>query len=92
MAWLSRHWQASLIVENRLMPPSDESMPEHPEHVFVNQKHWNDSAEWWIKRGERDWTAPEPRWGIWSIPESELQLLPADMDEAIELGCGTAYV
>ena len=37
------------------------------------------------------WSA-EPNWGDWSIPESQLRLLPdvAGM-ETIELGCGTAY-
>jgi len=41
--------------------------------------------------GRSMWTA-EPNWGDWSIPESELRLLPdvAGMD-TIELGCGTAY-
>jgi len=33
-------------------------------------------------------------WGIFGVPEAELQLLPEDMTgmDAIELGCGTAYV
>ena len=39
-------------------------------------------------------SAAEPGWGCWAIPESEIQLLPADMGamDAIELGCGTGYV
>lgn len=34
------------------------------------------------------------RWGEWMVPESELGLLATDMSgiDAIELGCGTAYV
>jgi SAM-dependent methyltransferase len=41
--------------------------------------------------GRAMWAA-EPNWGDWSIPESELRLLPdvAGMD-TVELGCGTAY-
>jgi ubiquinone/menaquinone biosynthesis C-methylase UbiE len=41
--------------------------------------------------GRAMWSA-EPNWGDWSIPESQLRLLPdvAGMD-TIELGCGTAY-
>jgi SAM-dependent methyltransferase len=33
-------------------------------------------------------------WGNWSVPETELHLLPEDMSgmDAIELGCGTGYV
>ena len=41
--------------------------------------------------GAAMWAA-EPNWGDWSLPESELRLLPdvAGLD-AVELGCGTAY-
>src|SRR5581483_9389237 len=37
---------------------------------------------------------PEPTWGIWGIPEADVRLLPDDLagKDAIELGCGTAYV
>jgi SAM-dependent methyltransferase len=69
-------------------------MSESPEHVLVNRQHWNDDADSWVSPGERGWAAPEPNWGIWAIPESELDMLPDDMSgmEAIELGCGTGYV
>ena len=48
----------------------------------------------WVASGERNWAQAEPDWGEWCIPESELAMLPADMTglDAIELGCGTAYV
>jgi SAM-dependent methyltransferase len=43
---------------------------------------------------ERQWTAAEPNWGIFSIPESVAGLLPDRVDgwDTIELGCGTGYV
>jgi SAM-dependent methyltransferase len=65
-----------------------------PEHVAVNRAHWDEQAPQWIAPAERNWTASEPSWGIWGIPESELRMLPDDMAglAAIELGCGTAYV
>ncbi|MEX2622793.1 MAG: methyltransferase domain-containing protein [Acidimicrobiia bacterium] len=68
-------------------------MPDLPEHVLVNQAHWNQDAHEWVAFGERSW-AGEPTWGIWNIPQSELPLLPEEMTglDAIELGCGTAYV
>lgn len=68
-------------------------MPGFPDYVANNQAHWNRTAGEWIEMGERAW-ASEPDWGIWGIPESELRLLPDDMSgmDAIELGCGTAYV
>ncbi len=39
------------------------------------------------------WAAEEISWGIWSIPESDVRVLPelAGKD-VVELGCGTAYV
>lgn len=54
-------------------------------------------AERWADDGARKWDAaltPAPLWGIWKSPEASLQLLPEDMNalDAIELGCGTAYV
>ena len=65
-----------------------------PEHVTVNRAHWDEQAQQWIAPAERNWEAAEPDWGIWATPESTLRLLPADMTglDAIELGCGTAYV
>ena len=46
------------------------------------------------REGRRDWESPEPLWGIFRIPESEVHLLPDDLDglDVIELGCGTGYV
>ncbi len=69
-------------------------MAEYAEHVLVNRDHWNRQAYEWVTGGERNWRLAEPSWGIWDIPERELRLLPDDMTgmEAIELGCGTAYV
>lgn len=73
-------------------------MPEQtgpvPDHVAVNQDHWNEHANEWVESGERAWSRSDPSWGIWGIPESELLLLPPEMAgmDAIELGCGTAYV
>ncbi len=46
----------------------------------------------YVADGRRGWRE-EPAWGVWRIPEAELGLLP-DLAgrEAVELGCGTAYV
>jgi len=69
-------------------------MDKANEHVNVNRQHWNGRAHQWVAAGERLWARDEPCWGIWAVPESELQLLPADMTglKVIELGCGTGYV
>ncbi|WP_323380178.1 class I SAM-dependent methyltransferase [Streptomyces alkaliphilus] len=68
---------------------------ERAEHVEANRAYWND-------RGVADhgplarehWAAPEPRWGLWRTPESELSVFPPDVagKRVIELGCGTGYV
>jgi len=66
---------------------------ELPEHVRRNRAYWNGIATEYVANGERNW-AGEPNWGIWGIPESEVNLLPDGLAgrDAIELGCGTAYV
>lgn len=65
-----------------------------PEHVARNRAHWNKQAASYVGAGERSWARTEPTWGIWRVPESTLHVLPADVagKDAIELGCGTAYV
>ena len=69
----------------------DEALPEH---VAENRRHWDAMADEWVGMGEQRWVADEPLWGMWSIPESQLGLLPEDLSgaAAIELGCGTGYV
>lgn len=63
-------------------------------HVPINRDYWNGQAAAYAEPGERLWAQAEPEWGIWSTPEAEVDMLPAEMDglDAIELGCGTAYV
>lgn len=70
---------------------TDEALPEH---VARNRDHWDEMADRWVAGGERSWAQDEPTWGIWHVPESELHLLPDDLEgrDVVELGCGTAYV
>ena len=72
----------------------DESSEELPEHVSENRRYWDQMAGDWVDRGARCWEASEPWWGEFEIPESQVGMLPPDMSgvDAIELGCGTAYV
>jgi SAM-dependent methyltransferase len=67
---------------------------ELPEHVRENRAFWDGMAHEWVESGERNWAQAEPTWGIWGLPEADLQLLPERMDgmKTIELGCGTGYV
>lgn len=63
------------------------------DHAAVNRARWDADAPNWVDAGRANWVAAEPSWGIWKVPESEVHLLP-DLagQDAIELGCGTAYV
>jgi SAM-dependent methyltransferase len=67
--------------------------PQLPEHVARNRAAWDRWATRYETPGHRAWARPEATWGIWNIPEADLHLID-DVDglDAIELGCGTAYV
>jgi SAM-dependent methyltransferase len=69
-------------------------MNELPDYVLRNRAHWDRQAADYVGAGEANWNETEPCWGIWSVPESEVGMLPLDLagKDAIELGCGTAYV
>jgi SAM-dependent methyltransferase len=64
------------------------------DHVRRNRDDWDRSAADWVAPGRELWSAAEPVWGNWRVPESQLRMLEDDLDglDAIELGCGTAYV
>jgi SAM-dependent methyltransferase len=59
-----------------------------------NRELWTKTnAEFTDEQARRKWAENEISWGMWGTPESELRILGdvAGLD-AIELGCGTAYV
>jgi SAM-dependent methyltransferase len=65
---------------------------DFPEHVTRNRIAWNKFSLDYAESGRQAW-AGDPQWGIWSIPEKDVQLLPdVSGRDVIELGCGTAYV
>ena len=65
-----------------------------PDYVLHNREHWDKQAPSYVPSAERHWAAALPTWGIWSVPESEVRMIPDDLagKSVIELGCGTAYV
>ena len=70
-------------------------MADLPEHVARNRVAWDKEAARYVEDGQEKWADDKPRWGIWSVPESEVGMLAGiELDglDAIELGCGTAYV
>jgi SAM-dependent methyltransferase len=64
-----------------------------PDYVKVNREAWDGYAPRFAASAEHNW-AGEPEWGTWSIPESDVGLLPADLagKDVLEDGCGTGYV
>ncbi|MFI5210981.1 MAG: class I SAM-dependent methyltransferase, partial [Gemmatimonadales bacterium] len=67
---------------------------ELPDHVARNRTAWDALAPTYVASAERNWAAGEITWGIWGVPEAQLQLLPKDLHglDCVELGCGTAYI
>jgi SAM-dependent methyltransferase len=63
------------------------------EHLRANTDAWQARHDEQTALARRAWRA-EPSWGIFGVPESEVGMLPDDLDgvDAVELGCGTAYV
>ena len=64
------------------------------DHVLRNRAVWDQWASSYAGAGLRSWSAAEPTWGIWGIPEAQAGMLPPGLDgaDSIELGCGTGYV
>jgi SAM-dependent methyltransferase len=68
------------------------SNKDQSQHVGRNRAAWNKFAVDYTESGRRAWSE-EPHWGIWHIPEKEVQLLPDVTGcDTVELGCGTAYL
>ena len=63
------------------------------DYLAANVSQWESQAEQQLITGRRAWGS-QPRWGIFGIAESEVGLLPDDIEglRTVELGCGTAYV
>jgi SAM-dependent methyltransferase len=67
---------------------------EDRDYVIRNRATWDLWARDYETPGRVQWAQDEPSWGIWSVPDSQLHVLPDRVDglDAIELGCGTGYV
>lgn len=74
--------------------PYGVAMSESNDHVARNRAYWNTLAAEYAKDADEAWSAPEPRWGIWQVPDAELGVLPDEVAglDVIELGCGTGHV
>jgi SAM-dependent methyltransferase len=63
------------------------------DHVLANRVSWDADADSWVEPGHRAWATDRITWGIWAVPEADVELLPdVDGADTVELGCGTGYV
>jgi SAM-dependent methyltransferase len=69
-------------------------MEDLPEYVRRNRAQWDAWAGEYAAVAADHWGQDEPSWGIFGVPEAQVRMLPERLDgiDAIELGCGTAYV
>jgi SAM-dependent methyltransferase len=67
-------------------------LPGKPsEQALRNRAHWDRTSDDYQERHREFINKPEPRWGIWQSPESELQILgDVSGKDVLELGCGAA--
>ena len=63
-------------------------------YIKANADAWEARRDDQLALARQQWSAAEPAWGIFGVPESDVGLLPSHLDDArtLELGCGTAYV
>jgi SAM-dependent methyltransferase len=62
-----------------------------PDHARRNRAEWNADAPNWVARARENW-ASDPHWGMWTVPEAQLHVLPDVRGlDVIDLGCGTGY-
>jgi ubiquinone/menaquinone biosynthesis C-methylase UbiE len=56
-----------------------------------NRAHWDRTSDEYQQRNAAFIGRSEPRWGMWQLPEAELQILGDVEDkDVLELGCGAA--
>jgi SAM-dependent methyltransferase len=67
---------------------------EPSDHVRRNRSLWDRWSRDHVAAAERAWGSSDARWGIWGVSEAAVGMLTDELagKDAIELGCGTAYV
>jgi SAM-dependent methyltransferase len=69
------------------------SSSDRPDYVQQNVANWTESnAEYTDAAAQSAWAQDEITWGVWEIPESEVDVL-GDVNglDIVDLGCGTGY-
>ncbi|MCD6032884.1 MAG: type 11 methyltransferase [Thermomicrobiales bacterium] len=76
-------------------PVLDQTTAAGPrDHVASNREAWDRMAADYVESGHANWASDEVTWGIFSVPETQIGMLPDDLAgmDTVELGCGTGYV
>jgi len=61
------------------------------DEALRNRAYWDSKSDEYQRRHRAFIGQGEPRWGVWQIPESELQVLgDVARKDVLELGCGAA--
>jgi SAM-dependent methyltransferase len=64
---------------------------ELSEHARRNRAYWDRISDEYQQRHAEFIGRPEPRWGVWQIPESDLRILgDVTGKDILEFGCGAA--
>jgi SAM-dependent methyltransferase len=68
-------------------------LPERAsEEALRNRAYWDRLSDEYQERHKEFIRQPEPRWGVWQIPDSELGVLgDVSGKDVLELGCGAAH-
>ena len=67
------------------------SSSELTEHARRNREHWDAKADVYQAAHGTFIGRPELRWGVWQIPESELEVIgDVAAKDVLEFGCGAA--
>src|SRR5688500_8472316 len=68
-------------------------MPGAYDYVALNRERWTRAnADHTDASALRGWMRPDVTWGVFGVPESEVDALGEVRDlDVVELGCGTAY-
>jgi SAM-dependent methyltransferase len=62
------------------------------EETLRNRVYWDRTSDEYQERHKEFIRQPEPRWGVWQIPDSELGVLgDVTGKDVLELGCGAAH-
>jgi len=65
---------------------------ELPDYAARNRALWSADDRGQEEWGRRQWTSEEISWGLFSVPENDIHVLPGlSGTDVVELGCGTAY-